>query len=432
MLATVVAIFRREVGPTTSWISFDTRSCNCEMSFFNASMNDLMFSCISVGVKPSCPTAMRMTPSLSLYSLPPTIFLTVGPMFVTTVPVFVLGIRPLGPSTLPNPALFNFCSESTWQMHLSNSMLPSRTCLKISSSPTSVAPADRASCPALESAGAMTQMRRSVLTECGSRNRFRTTGPFFRVRRRTWSSYLEDEGFRPTSKARMYCIASTRANCSVFLRSYWRKVLRAFFFFAGCVFDVVAHRIVWYVGVANRQTSGRMVDSDDAASRVALKVAASERGAAMAALRGLMAVALDHQKLKMFEFIISQSVAEGLLGHVQRDTNATTRLLPYFFNRSKLFTSDNVSILKAVYLRAAWPIITRLVHGTVPTGSTNSRLSLLRILLLLNQVSQTTTTTLVISRSICSSLVQRSSFRHFPPMLLRDTGNHIHCAAIRA
>lgn len=216
-------------------------------------------------------------------------FLTVGPTFETTVPVFVLGINPLGPNTLPKPALFIFCRESIWQMHLSNSILPSWICLKISSSPTSVAPADRASWPALESAGAMTQMRRSVLTECGNRNRFLTTGPFLRVRKRTCSSYLEDEGFRPTSKARMYCIASTRANCSVFFRSYWRKVLRAFFFFAGCVFDVVAHRIVWYTGVANRQTSGRMVDNDDTASLVTPKDATSDRGAAITALRVVMA-----------------------------------------------------------------------------------------------------------------------------------------------
>jgi hypothetical protein len=49
--------------------------------------------------------------------------------------------------------------------------------------------------------------------------------------------------------------------------------------------------MVWYEGVANRQTSGRSVDSDDAASRVALKDAKSVRGAAIAALSS-MAVAL--------------------------------------------------------------------------------------------------------------------------------------------
>lgn len=68
-------------------------------------------------------------------------------------------------------------------------------------------------------------------------------------------------------------------------------MLRAFFFFAGCVFDVTAQRIVWYVGVAKRQTSGRRVDSDEAASRVALKDAVSERGAAMAALLVVMVAA---------------------------------------------------------------------------------------------------------------------------------------------
>jgi len=50
----------------------------------------------------------------------------------------------------------------------------------------------------------MTQIRISVLTGCGSRNRFRMTGPFLSVRRRTCSSYLEEDGLRPTSKARIY------------------------------------------------------------------------------------------------------------------------------------------------------------------------------------------------------------------------------------
>jgi len=79
-------------------------------------------------------------------------------------------------------------------------------------------------------------------------------------------------------------------------------VLRAFFFFAGCDFDVIAHRIVWYEGVANRQTSGRRVDSGDVASRVMLSGAASERGTAMTALQVLMAGACCWPKVPMSKF----------------------------------------------------------------------------------------------------------------------------------
>ena len=55
-----------------------------------------------------------------------------------------------------------------------------------------------------ESGGAMTQMRRSVLTGWGRRRRLRTTAPFLGVRRRTCSSYLLEVGRRPTSAARRY------------------------------------------------------------------------------------------------------------------------------------------------------------------------------------------------------------------------------------
>jgi hypothetical protein len=167
-------------------------------------MNVLTFFCISSGVNPNCPTAILITPNRSLYSLAPTMFRTLVPTCVTTVPVFVLGIRPLGPRTRPNPALLSFCRLSMWQMHRSNSTKPSLICAKISSSPTRTAPADRASAAAFDSGSAMTQMRTSVLTGCGSRNRFRTTGPFFSVRRRTATSYLDEVGLRPTSKARIY------------------------------------------------------------------------------------------------------------------------------------------------------------------------------------------------------------------------------------
>jgi hypothetical protein len=180
------------------------RSLICAISFFSASINALTFLCMSSGVNCSCPTAILITPSRSLYSLPPTIFRTLVPTCVTTVPVLVLGISPLGPSCRPNPALFSFCRLSMWHRHRSKSIMPSLICAKMSSSPTRTAPAARASAAACESGAAMTQMRTSVFTGWGSRKRFRTTGPFLSVRRRTCSSYLEEDGLRPTSKARIY------------------------------------------------------------------------------------------------------------------------------------------------------------------------------------------------------------------------------------
>lgn len=74
------------------------------------------------------------------------------------------------------------------------------------SSPISIAPAALAARAALESGGQMTQIRVSVFTACGSRRRLRMTGPFLSVRSLTATSYLEEVGSRPTSKARMYLV----------------------------------------------------------------------------------------------------------------------------------------------------------------------------------------------------------------------------------
>jgi len=82
-------------------------------------------------------------------------------------------------------------------------MFPAFIASKISSSPTSDAPAAMASAAILESGGQITQIRISVFTAWGSRMRLRIMGPFFIVRSRTCISYLEDVGLRPTSKARM-------------------------------------------------------------------------------------------------------------------------------------------------------------------------------------------------------------------------------------
>ena len=86
-------------------------------------------------------------------------------------------------------------------------------------------------------------------------------------------------------------------------------MLRAFFFFPGGVFD--AHRTVWYAGVANRQTSGRRADSEDAASRVTLKDAASVRGAAMAALQ-LVIVGTESSKFLSLDANGQSAVTEDL------------------------------------------------------------------------------------------------------------------------
>ena len=89
-------------------------------------------------------------------------------------------------------------------MQRSNSIRPAFTASNIVSSPTSEAPASFADAAADESGGHITAMRREVLTGWGSRKRFRTVGPFLRVRKRTARSYFADIGAWPTSNARIY------------------------------------------------------------------------------------------------------------------------------------------------------------------------------------------------------------------------------------
>ncbi len=188
---------------TTSCTSLLILSLNWAMSFFTFSTKALIFRCISSGVKPSWPTAILTTPILSLYSLPPIISRTVPATSFTTVPSLTLGSRPFGPNTLPSPALFSFWIESTWHMHLSNSIRPSLTASKTVSSPTTEAPALMAAFAIAESGGQMTQIRIEVFTGWGSCIRLRIVGPFLSVRSLRCISYLEDVGGRPTSKARM-------------------------------------------------------------------------------------------------------------------------------------------------------------------------------------------------------------------------------------
>lgn len=71
-----------------------------------------MFFDSSSGEKTSCPIANRITPTLSRYSAPPIISRIVPDISLTIVPVFALGINPLGPSIRPSPALLSFCTES--------------------------------------------------------------------------------------------------------------------------------------------------------------------------------------------------------------------------------------------------------------------------------------------------------------------------------
>lgn len=188
---------------TTSCISLLIRSLNTAKSFFTSPMNAFIFLCISSGVKPSWPTAHRITPNFSLYSLPPANPFTVPATSFVIVPNFALGMRPFGPRILPKPAWLSFCAESTWHRHLSNSIRPSLTASKTTSSPTRDAPAFIACADIGESGGQMTQMRRELSTAWGRRRRLRTAGPFFAVRRRMARSYFGDVGGRPTSKARM-------------------------------------------------------------------------------------------------------------------------------------------------------------------------------------------------------------------------------------
>lgn len=162
-----------------------------------------MFLCISSGVNPSCPMAILKTPKRSLYSAAPTIWPTAVAGSLTTVPVLADGIKPLGPSTLPSPALFSFCNESVWHKHLSKSMRPAFTASNTDSSPTTDAPAARAASAYFESGGHITHIRRSVLTGCGSRSRFRMTGPFLSDLSFSANSYLTLVGERPTSTARI-------------------------------------------------------------------------------------------------------------------------------------------------------------------------------------------------------------------------------------
>ena len=150
--------------PTTSCISLAILSLSCAQSFLTLSIKARIFLCISSGVKPSCPIAMRTTPNLSLYSLPPTRSLTEAPTSLTTVPSFALGMRPLGPSIRATPALLSACNESTWQMSLSNSILPSLTASKMTWSPAITAPDCCACLACLELGGHITAMRSAVLT----------------------------------------------------------------------------------------------------------------------------------------------------------------------------------------------------------------------------------------------------------------------------
>ena len=78
-----------------------------------------------------------------------------------------------------------------------------------------------------------------------------------------------------------YCIASTRENCSVFLRSYWRNVFRAFFFFPPAALDP-AYCIVWYgiEAVAGRDLEAAI---EDVVSL--LRGTTNDRGCAIACLR---------------------------------------------------------------------------------------------------------------------------------------------------
>ena len=92
----------------TSCMSFEMRSLNNARSFLISPTNARTFRCISSGVNPNCPTAHLITPNFSLYSLPPTKPFTVPAISFVMVPVFELGIRPLGPSILPKAALLSF------------------------------------------------------------------------------------------------------------------------------------------------------------------------------------------------------------------------------------------------------------------------------------------------------------------------------------
>jgi putative hemolysin len=200
--------FRVNPGPcvelkTTSANSLLILSLICVVSFLMASIKALIFRCSCSGVNPSCPIAIRTTPSRSLYSAPFTSSATAVLTFFTTVPIFALGINCLGPRILPNPALFILASESVWQMQRSNSICPSFIDSKTSSSPTKTAPAALATSACLESGGQITQIRRSVATRCGNCSRLRRTGPFFSDFNFRCNSYFTDVGDWPTSAARI-------------------------------------------------------------------------------------------------------------------------------------------------------------------------------------------------------------------------------------
>lgn len=177
-----------------------------------------------------------------------------------------------------------------------------------------MAPAARASAAAFEFGSAMTQMRISVLTGWGSRNRLRTTGPFLSVFRWTWISYLDEDGWRPTSNARMYleycyppapavfhtlgatyCIASMSENCSARFRSYRVNVLEAFLFFFGCAL-VVAHRMVWR-GAAARRGNSALVHEVIGDMFTLLSGASNDRGCAIVGFGQFVVSFLDLSKV---------------------------------------------------------------------------------------------------------------------------------------
>lgn len=179
-------------------------SLNVLMSPLTLSTNAFILALSSSGEAANVAIANLNTPSLSRYSEAPTMSLTAAPTSLITVPVFALGIRPLGPRILATPAFPILLKLSSCARHLSNSILPSFTASNTVSSPTTVAPAVRAASAWTESGGQMTHMRRPVFTGYGRLSRLRTTGPFLRVRRRRAISYFGDVGGWPTSKARMY------------------------------------------------------------------------------------------------------------------------------------------------------------------------------------------------------------------------------------
>lgn len=162
-----------------------------------------MLRCISSGVKPSCPTEARITPSFSRYSVEPTMALTKLFTSRVSVPSFVLGISPRGPRILPKPALLSLSAESVWHSSRSKSIFPSRILSNNSSSPHREAPAACAAVAMGEGEGQMTAIRSEVLTGCGSRSRFRTVAAFLIVRSLSARSYLAEVEGWPTSKARM-------------------------------------------------------------------------------------------------------------------------------------------------------------------------------------------------------------------------------------